>query len=411
MSSEEQKGFPPKLGGSKSEAASLHTEPETHRPSDLETPDPKDEAEIPAPVTADGLYETHVSHEQTTDADATYYDGYTYDDPYAQPDHHPPYTDPAPLALASGGGDNPPPSSDSAEEEDEDDDGMLRMSFMDHLEELRSRLIKALMGVGVAFFSAMLFAEDIWKAISNPAAEALTRLGYDPNLVQLAPTDAFTTIWMKVPLLAAIFLASPWLLYQVWSFIAPGLYKNERRLAGPFIICTAGLFIAGGLFAYFVAFRFGLEFLLGMGRDINVRPAINLVDYFDLFVNVTLGIGLVFEMPVIVFFLTFLRITTAKFLLANSRYAILLIVVLAAVVTPTPDIFNLMIFSVPMVFLYFVGVFASYLLELRRTDQSFPWASVLVILLALAGLVGGVVWVLVAKYGYKVLMYWPFLTR
>jgi sec-independent protein translocase protein TatC len=167
----------------------------------------------------------------------------------------------------------------------------------------------------------------------------------------------------------------------------------------------------GGLFAYFVAFRFGLEFLLGMGKDINVEPAINLVDYFDLFVNVSLGIGLVFEMPVAVFFLTFLRITTAKFLLANSRYAILIIVILAAVVTPTPDIFNLMIFSVPMVFLYFIGVFASYLLELRRNDESFPWASVLVIISSLVAVVGAVLYLAVTRYGYKLIPYWPFLVR
>jgi sec-independent protein translocase protein TatC len=214
-----------------------------------------------------------------------------------------------------------------------------------------------------------------------------------------------------VPLLTATFLSSPWILYQVWAFIAPGLYKKERRFAAPFILCTAGLFVLGGLFAYFVAFRFGLEFLLGMGKDINVEPAINLVDYFDLFVNVSLGIGLVFEMPVAVFFLTFLRITTAKFLLANSRYAILIIVILAAVVTPTPDIFNLMIFSVPMVFLYFIGVFASYLLELRRNDESFPWASVLVIVGSLVGVVAAVFYVAVTRYGYKLIPAWPFLVR
>ncbi|OYW07760.1 MAG: twin arginine-targeting protein translocase TatC [Acidobacteriia bacterium 12-62-4] len=288
---------------------------------------------------------------------------------------------------------------------------MLRMSFLEHLEELRSRLIKALGGVAVAFLLSMIFANEIWKAISDPAAEALTRLGYPPTLKQLSPTDAFTVIWMKVPLLTATFLSSPWILYQVWSFISPGLYKKERRFAAPFIICTAGLFVMGGLFAYFVAFRFGLEFLLGMGKDINVEPAINLVDYFDLFVNVSLGIGLVFEMPVAVFFLTFLRITTAKFLLANSRYAILIIVILAAVVTPTPDIFNLMIFSVPMVFLYFVGVFASYLLELRRNDESFPWASVLVIVASLAAVVAGLIFVAVTRYGYKLVPAWPFLLR
>lgn len=391
MSSEEKKGPSPD-----SESASL--------PPTAETPE---NAQVKPE-------ETHVSYEQTTDAhhDSHYYDGYTYDDPYSQVDNTPASTAvAAPLVPASTGGSGTPPPTSKPDPEDEEDDGMLRMSFLEHLEELRSRLIKALGGVAVAFFLSMIFANEIWKAISDPAAEALARLGYPPTLKQLSPTDAFTVIWMKVPLLTATFLSSPWIIYQVWSFISPGLYKKERRFAAPFILCTAGLFVLGGLFAYFVAFRFGLEFLLGMGKDINVEPAINLVDYFDLFVNVSLGIGLVFEMPVIVFFLTFLRITTAKFLLQNSRYAILIIVILAAVVTPTPDIFNLMIFSVPMVFLYFVGVFASYLLELRRNDQSFPWASVLVILLSLVGVVAGMLYFAVARYGYKLVPAWPFLIR
>jgi sec-independent protein translocase protein TatC len=395
MSSEEQKGPVPA-------SELVPVEPES-------TPVVKTDEDPSASET------THVSHEQTTDADhdSHYYDGYTYDDPYSQVDNVPATTTAvaAPLVPASSGGGTTPPPASTPDEEDEEDDGMLRMSFLEHLEELRSRLIKALGGVAVAFLLSMIFANEIWKAISDPAAEALTRLGYPPTLKQLSPTDAFTVIWMKVPLLTATFLSSPWILYQVWSFISPGLYKKERRFAAPFIICTAGLFVMGGLFAYFVAFRFGLEFLLGMGKDINVEPAINLVDYFDLFVNVSLGIGLVFEMPVAVFFLTFLRITTAKFLLANSRYAILIIVILAAVVTPTPDIFNLMIFSVPMVFLYFVGVFASYLLELRRNDESFPWASVLVIVASLAAVVAGLIFVAVTRYGYKLVPAWPFLLR
>jgi sec-independent protein translocase protein TatC len=216
---------------------------------------------------------------------------------------------------------------------------------------------------------------------------------------------------MKLPLLAAIFLSSPWVIWQVWSFVAPGLYKKEKRFAGPVILSTAGLFCLGGMFAYFIAFRFGLEFLLGIGKDINVEPTINMVDYFDLFVNVTLGIGVVFELPIIIFFLALLRIVTAKFLIEHSRYAILIIVILAAVITPTPDVFNLMLFAVPMVGLYFVGVFAAYLLQLRRDEQSFPWMSVLVILLSIAAIAGAVVWALVAKYGYKLVPYWPYLSR
>ncbi len=320
---------------------------------------------------------------------------------------------PAPPAEAGGGGSGKPPKSgsDGSDDDNDDEEGMLRMSFMEHLEELRRRLLFSLGGIGVAFVLCLVFANQLWLIVSQPAVDALRRIGAEPNLAQITPMDAFTTIWVKVPMLAAVFLASPWVLYQVWAFIAPGLYKRERRWAGPFVICTAGLFILGGLFAYFVAFRFGLEFLLSIGRDINVKPVVSLTEYFDLFVNVTLGIGLVFELPVLLFFLTLLRIVNPFFLLRNTRYAILLIVILAAVITPTPDVFNLMLFSVPMCLLYFVGIFASYLLVLHREKRRFPWGVTLLVLFAILLLAAGAVYLAVAKYGFHIVPNWPFLIR
>jgi len=392
-----------------------------NRENPVENPHVPTDAELSA---SSGTEDVHTSYEQTTDHD---YDSHyhhsdddSYEDPYTQQSYgaaaegaESSSSAVVPATPVSGGAVAPPnpPSANDEDEEDEEDDGMLRMSFLEHLEELRKRIISALMGIGIAFAFALIFANEMWKAVSEPAATALKALGYPATLKQLSPMDAFQVIYMKLPLLAAIFLSSPWVLWQVWSFIAPGLYKKERRFAGPVIISTASLFVLGGAFAYFIAFRFGLEFLLGIGRDINVEPAINMVDYFDLFVNVTLGIGVVFELPIIIFFLALLRIVTAKFLIENSRYAILIIVVVAALITPTPDVFNLMLFSVPMVLLFFVGVFAAYLLELRRDEKSFPWMSVLVIILAVFAVAGGIVWALVAKYGYKLVPYWPYLLR
>jgi sec-independent protein translocase protein TatC len=294
---------------------------------------------------------------------------------------------------------------------DDDEEGMLRMSFFGHLEELRSRILMSLAGIGVSFAVCLVFANQIWSWISAPIIEALKNTGAEPNLVFTKPVDAFMMIWMKAPLLAALFLASPWILYQVWGFIAPGLYKRERRWAAPFVLCTAGLFILGGMFAYFVAFRFALEFLLGFGRNINVKPMITLTDYFDLFVNVTLGIGLVFELPILLFFLTLLRIVTPGFLMRNVRYAILGITIIAAIVTPTPDIFNLMVFAVPMYVLFFVGVFASYLLVLHREKQRFPWMKVFYGLSVVLAIVAAVLWLAVTKYGYHLVHSWPFLIR
>lgn len=303
------------------------------------------------------------------------------------------------------------PAPEPEPEPDDDDEGMLRMSFLEHLEELRSRIIKALMGLGVAFALAVAFSNELWKIVSEPATAALTSLKLQPNLIITSPMDGFMTIWVKLPMLAAIFLASPWVLWQVWSFVAPGLYKKERRWAAPFVISTAGLFILGGLFAYFVAFRFGLTFLLGIGLSSNVVPYITINEYFDLFINVMLGVGLVFELPVLIFFLVLIRVVTPGFLLRNSRYAILLIVIVAAVLTPTPDVVNLTLFAVPMVLLYFVGVFAGYLLNVQRDQQRFPWMAVLLVTATVILMSAGVIGVLVAKYGFKLIPVWPFLVR
>ncbi|MBI3207421.1 MAG: twin-arginine translocase subunit TatC [Candidatus Solibacter usitatus] len=291
---------------------------------------------------------------------------------------------------------------------------MLRMSFLEHLEELRTRLIRSVLGLAVAFILSLTFSGPLWKIVSAPARAALTQLGVvPPKLAQTGPMEVFSIVWMKMPLLTAIFLGSPWILYQIWSFIAPGLYKKERRLAAPFILTSAGLFILGGVFAYFVAFRFGLVFLLGIGRDpdVDVQTLITVTDYFDLFVNVMLGVSLVFELPVVIFFLTLLRIASPRWLMSNARYAILGIVVLAAIITPTPDIFNMLLFAVPMVGLFFVGVLASYILVLNREGQKFPWGKVLLSLLAVLLLAAGGIWLAITKYGYHLIQTWPFLTR
>lgn len=311
----------------------------------------------------------------------------------------PPATPPAPPE---------PPSKTGPEDEEEE---LLRMSFLEHLEELRMRIIKALMGLGIAFVVCILFTNKLWDAVRGPAVSALTQLGYPPELAQLTPTEAFTIIWIKLPILAGLFLASPWIGYQAWAFIAPGLYRRERRLAVPFILCTAGLFILGGLFAYFVAFRFGLVFLLGIGSNLGVRPYISLTEYFDLFVNVILGVALVFELPVLIFFLTLLRIASPRFLLRHSRYAILVIVILAAIITPTPDAINLTIFAAPMILLYFIGVFASYLLVLHREGERLPWRKITWTVLALAALLAATAAVFVLRFGYHWMWKWPFLVK
>jgi sec-independent protein translocase protein TatC len=307
----------------------------------------------------------------------------------------------------------PPPKPPSSDDEDEDPEerGMLRMSFMEHLEELRTRIIRALGGILVAYLASFYFANDLWRIVSEPAVSALKQIHANPTLVGITPMEMFNVVWIKLPLLVAVFVGSPWIFYQVWSFISPGLYKREKRWAVPFILATAGLFISGGLFAYFVAFRYGLVFLLGIGRDINISPMVSVSEYFDLFVNVTLGVGLVFEMPVIIFFLTLLHLASPRFLMRHSRYAILAITIIAAVVTPTPDAFNMTLFTVPMIALYFVGVFASYLLVLRRENKKFPWGLVLLVSLGVLLLAAGALALMIYRFHFHFIGKWPFFTQ
>jgi len=288
---------------------------------------------------------------------------------------------------------------------------MLRMSFMEHLEELRNRIIKALYGLALAFIFALVFAGKLWDIISDPAVDALKTLHVTPpRLVMTTPMESFSIIWVELPLLCSVFLASPWIVYQVWAFIAPGLYKKEKRLALPFVLLTAGLFITGGLFAYFLAFRYGLTFLLGIGMNNNVQPMVTITEYFDLFVNVMLGVALVFELPVVIFLLTLLRLLSPRFLLRHSRYAVLAIVIVAAIITPTPDVFNLMLFAVPMCGLYFIGVFAGLMLVMRREGRRLPWrmivAVTLITILAVAGIVTAML-----HFHLHFIRQWPYITR
>ena len=356
-----------------------------------------------------------VYHDQTTDATGayTYHDDYGYEQ--SQPETQVATTNPeasAAIVPAPASSEPPPPPPPPKTEPADDDDGMLRMSFLEHLEELRARLIRTLIGILVAFVASLLFADQIWSAVQRPAIEALAQSGIkDPKLVFTTPTEAFSILWVKVPLLTALFLASPWILFQVWSFISPGLYKRERRWAAPFILCSAGLFVIGGSFAYYVAFPLGLAFLMGIGTTQNLQPMINITDYFDLFFNVSLGMGLVFELPVLIFFLSLLRIVTPSFLVRNSRYAILLIVVVAAIITPTPDVINLMLISVPMIVLYFSGVLASYLLWLSREQKRFPWALILLAVFGTLMVAASFGVAAVKVYGFRLVDHWPYLVK
>jgi len=290
----------------------------------------------------------------------------------------------------------------------EPEDGMLRMSILEHLEELRARLIRALIGFGVCLLATMALARPLWSFVQAPLKEAITRVHGD--IVAITPAEQFSIIWVWTPLVASIFLAAPWVIYQAWAFIAPGLYPRERKWAGPFILSTAGLFLTGGLFAYYIALPSTLGFLLSIGEP-EVRPTISIDSYFTTFVNVTLGLSVVFELPVAIFFLTLIRIASPSFLLRNSRYAILAIVILASFITLTQDVVNLAVLAVPMILLYFLGVFASFLLVMRREHRRFPWRMFGYWLLAVMTALILCILAAVFEFQYHLFARWPFLTK
>jgi sec-independent protein translocase protein TatC len=320
-------------------------------------------------------------------------------------------TDGTPLLSASGGN-RKPPQIPAPPEDEEEDDSMTRMSFLEHLEELRKRLLYGVGGIGVAFVLCLFFSDQLWTVVEQPAKTALVHLGVNPPVLhQLSPMDTFQIIWMKLPILAAVFLSSPWILYQVWAFIAPGLYKHERKWAAPFVISSAGLFILGGFFAYFIAFRFGLEFLLGLGIPQGIVPTISVTEYYDLFVDVMLGVGIIFEIPVLLFLLTLVHVANPVFLVRHSRYAILAIVILASIVTPTGDVFNLALFATPMIVLFYIGIFASYLLVLSREKRKFPWGTFLMWFGIALAVLAVIVLLAARHYGYHFEMRWPLFVR
>lgn len=225
-----------------------------------------------------------------------------------------------------------------------------RMSFLEHLEELRRRILFSVVAVFVAFAICWSFAPEIFRWIQAPIIDIL------PEGEKLAFTRLAGPffLYMKVAFFAGIFLASPVVLWQLWRFIAPGLYRRERIYAAPFIIFSTLFFLAGGWFGYEVVFPMAARFFLEMGRDF--QQVITIDDYFSVASKLILGMGLVFETPILIFFLARLGIVTPQFLLRKFKYAVLIIFIIAAIITPTPDMVTQSALAIPMILLYLLGV-------------------------------------------------------
>jgi sec-independent protein translocase protein TatC len=227
-----------------------------------------------------------------------------------------------------------------------------KMSLTEHLIELRKRLTNALIAILVGFVVCYYFKDWLFTIITRPLTAALPKSSY---LIYTGLTQAFFT-YMKIAFFASVILTSPFIMYQVWKFIAPALLPNEKKFVVPFVLSSTFLFLSGVTFGYLVVLPPAFEFFVSFNNDY-LRAMISFGDYLSFFVTFLLGFGVSFQLPVIIFFLAKLGIVTDKMLSKNRKYAILLIFIVAAVLTPSPDALSQILMAIPLLFLYEISIF------------------------------------------------------
>lgn len=228
-----------------------------------------------------------------------------------------------------------------------------KQPFMKHLEELRKRLVSSAIAVGVCFVACYIFAERLFAILVSPLKAQMVE---GDRLIFTNLPEMFLT-YLKTAFIAAILLASPFIFYQIWMFVAPGLYQKEKKYLFPFVFFSTLLFVGGALFGYFVVFPFGFKFFLGFATDyIQALPSVK--QYFSFAIKLLFAFGVVFELPVIIFFLTKIGIVTPELLQKKRKYAILLTFVAAAILTP-PDVITQCMMAGPLIILYELGIIIS----------------------------------------------------
>jgi sec-independent protein translocase protein TatC len=238
------------------------------------------------------------------------------------------------------------------------------MSFMEHLDELRKRVLWAAACVAATFAACWAFSGDLYDIASAPI-----RSHPAVTLYIARPQDIFG-LHVKVTFVAALFFSAPLVLTQAWLFISPGLHRHERRYAIPFVVSASLLFITGGAFAYFVAFPTALRFLLDWIVASRLTPMIDAVEYFDLFFSIMVALGIVFQIPAVIFVLSRIGLLTARLLARYFKHAVVGCVVVAAIITPTTDVANLLIIAGPMIALYGLGIGVAWAFGKRRLVES-----------------------------------------
>ncbi len=239
------------------------------------------------------------------------------------------------------------------------------MSLMEHLQELRTRLIRAFIAIGIGFAVAYAFVDPLFQALTWPIREVS---GGKVMLIGTGVAEAFYTE-IKVALIAGLFLASPAVFYEIWKFVAPGLYEKERRMAKPFVFFATAFFALGGYFCWAVVFKVGYRFFLNQYASIGVTPTIRISEYLTFSSRLLLAFALTFEMPIFAFFFTKLGMIDYKKMIGWWRYAIVVIVMVSAALTP-PDMISMFLLAIPLLLLYALSVGVAYAFRLKPDDSA-----------------------------------------
>ena len=249
--------------------------------------------------------------------------------------------------------------------EEDDEASGARMSFLDHLDELRRRIVNSCIAIAVGVAATFYWIDWIFNFILAPTRAALPP---GVKLIYTQPGEAFS-LYITIALIAGAVVASPFIMLQVWMFIAPGLYSNEKRMAIPFVLFTTVGFLAGAAFNHYIAFKYMMMFFSSFNTpDLAFMPKLD--DVFGLYSKMLIGMGLVFQMPAVVYFLARMHMVTAKFLITNFKYAILIIFIAAAVITPSGDMMTQTIFAAPMLGLYLLSIIIAWAFAPKRSPEA-----------------------------------------
>jgi sec-independent protein translocase protein TatC len=238
-----------------------------------------------------------------------------------------------------------------------------KMSFLEHLDELRRRIIYSVASVFAGFLIAFFFIRDLYAFVMEPMSALLPD---GRSLIFTEPTEPFF-LWLKIAAIAGVLIASPVVMSQVWLFVAPGLYSHEKKLAIPFVALTSIFFILGAMFSHYVVFPVSFQFFIGFETEF-ARAEIRVAPAFSLWAKLLFAFGLVFQMPSVVLFLSKIGVVTPRFMLQHFKYAVLVIFVVAAVITP-PDVVSQILMAGPMIVLYLLSVGIAWVFQRKRPSD------------------------------------------